>query len=107
MDAPGTGARPVSWRGRERPAHHHLVRGGNLDNESGDSGIDNVVFSQAVDEDAACYGDFNSDGVLDLFDFLAFVNAFSLGDPGADCGNSCAFGLFDFLCFTNAFNKGC
>ncbi len=55
----------------------------------------------------ACYADFNHDHVLDLFDFLAFVNAFNAADPSADCTADGSFDLFDFLCFVNAFNAGC
>jgi hypothetical protein len=57
-----------------------------------------------------CYADVNGDGVLDLFDFLAFVNLFNAGDPQADCvANACEpqLDLFDFLCFVNEFNSGC
>jgi hypothetical protein len=54
-----------------------------------------------------CYPDFTGDGVLDLFDFLGYVNAFNDQDPGADCDGSGGLDLFDFLCFTNAFNAGC
>jgi probable HAF family extracellular repeat protein len=55
----------------------------------------------------ACYADFTGDGVLDLFDFLAFVNAFNAGSPEADCLADGLLDLFDFLCFVNAFNEGC
>jgi len=54
-----------------------------------------------------CYADFNRDGLLDLFDFLAFVNLFNTADPKADCDNNGGHDLFDFLCFVNAFNAGC
>jgi hypothetical protein len=54
-----------------------------------------------------CPSDLNGDGVLDLFDFLAFVNLFGAGDPAADCDGSGGLDLFDFLCFANAFNAGC
>lgn len=56
---------------------------------------------------AQCYPDFTADGQLDLFDFLAYVNAFNAGDLQADCDNNGALDLFDFLCFVNAFNAGC
>ncbi len=56
---------------------------------------------------AACYPDFTGDGALDLFDFLAYVNAFNAGDPKSDCTGDGARDLFDFLCFVNAFNSGC
>ena len=54
-----------------------------------------------------CYPDFTGDGALDLFDFLAFVNAFNAQDAAADCVKDGSYDLFDFLCFVNAFNAGC
>ena len=54
-----------------------------------------------------CYPDFTGDGILDLFDFLGFVNAFNAADPKADCDGVGGLDLFDFLCFVNAFNAGC
>jgi glucose/arabinose dehydrogenase len=59
------------------------------------------------DECEPCYADFNADGALDLFDFLAFTNAFNAGDPAAECDGEQGLSLFDFLCYTNAFNQGC
>jgi uncharacterized membrane protein len=56
---------------------------------------------------AHCYGDFDADNDLSLFDFLAYVNEFNAGSPSADCDLSSALDLFDFLCFVNAFNAGC
>lgn len=56
---------------------------------------------------SACYPDFTTDGILDLFDFLAYVNAFNGGENRADCVQDGALDLFDFLCFVNAFNEGC
>jgi hypothetical protein len=64
-------------------------------------------FSIGVVGSSSCPWDLNADGVLDLFDFLAFVNLFNAGDPAADCDQSGTLDLFDFLCFTNAFNAGC
>jgi outer membrane protein assembly factor BamB len=55
----------------------------------------------------ACYADFNQDAVLDLFDFLAFVNSFNSEENQADCTGDGVLDLFDFLCFVNAFNEGC
>ena len=56
---------------------------------------------------AQCYPDFTGDGTLDLFDFLAYVNAFNAADPAAECNGDGSLDLFDFLCFVNAFNAGC
>jgi hypothetical protein len=56
----------------------------------------------------ACKADLNCDGILDLFDFLAFNNLFNAQDPRADCdGADGVFNLFDFLCYVNLFNEGC
>ena len=54
-----------------------------------------------------CYADWTGDGVLDLFDFLGYVNSFNAGEDAADCTGDAALDLFDFLCFVNAFNEGC
>ena len=54
-----------------------------------------------------CYSDFDGNGSLDLFDFLAYVNLFNAGDESADCTGDDVLDLFDFLCFVNAFNQGC
>ncbi len=59
-------------------------------------------------EPPPCYPDLDGNGVLDLFDFLAFVNSFNAGDTGpSDCDHNGDLDLFDFLCYTNAFNAGC
>jgi hypothetical protein len=54
-----------------------------------------------------CYADCNTDGSLDFFDFVCFINLFNTADPRADCDDSGGLDLFDFLCFVNAFNQGC
>jgi predicted outer membrane repeat protein len=50
-------------------------------------------------------------GVLDVFDFLCFQNAFVAADPYAcDCDTSTGVGVCDikdFLCFQSAFVAGC
>ena len=55
----------------------------------------------------SCVADFDGDGELTLFDFLAFQNAFSVGDPSADIDGDGELTLFDFLAFQNAFALGC
>jgi probable HAF family extracellular repeat protein len=64
--------------------------------------------------EAACYADCDTStgvGVLDVFDFLCFQNAFVSGDPYAcDCDTSTGplvCDVFDFLCFQDAFVAGC
>ncbi len=54
-----------------------------------------------------CAFDCTADGVLDLFDFLCYVNLFNAADPAADCTGDETLDLFDFLCFVNGFNAGC
>ena len=54
-----------------------------------------------------CYADFDRSGEPDVFDFLAFQNAFALGDFRADCDIGGSLDIFDFLCFLSAFDAGC
>jgi len=74
----------------------------------GDPAIDvrGIVRRHGCD-DASCYPDFDGDGSLTIFDFLAFQNAFDAGDLTADCDEDGALTIFDFLCFQNAFDAGC
>jgi hypothetical protein len=68
------------------------------------TGWDNVTVRPG---NPACRPDCDGSGILDLFDFLCFVNLFNVSRPEADCNLSGDFDLFDFLCFTNQFNMGC
>ncbi len=61
-----------------------------------------------------CYADLDTStgaGTLDIFDFLAFQNAFVFGELAAcDCDTSTGWlvcDIFDFLCFQSAFVAGC
>jgi hypothetical protein len=97
--------------------HHHMaVSGAHFDRlvfsvfggPGGEKDGILAVFDNVVMEGgSACYADFTGDGVLDLFDFLAYVNTFNAGDTEADCDQNGGLDLFDFLCFVNAFNAGC
>ena len=64
-------------------------------------------------ERRGCYADCDQStgvGVLDVFDYLCFANAFAAGDRYADCDCSTGPGvldIFDFLCFGNKFDQGC
>jgi hypothetical protein len=66
-----------------------------------------VAFVQGLAFVPTCYADFTGDGTLDLFDFLAFQNAFFITDLSADCDHNETFDFFDFLCYTNSFEAGC
>ena len=54
-----------------------------------------------------CAADFNSDGIVDFFDYLDFVDAFSSGGPGADFNSDGEIDFFDYLDFVDAFSTGC
>jgi hypothetical protein len=57
--------------------------------------------------DTGCRADFDGDGQLTIFDFLAFQNAFDAGDPLADFDGDGSLTIFDFLAFQNEFDAGC
>ncbi|MBN4052734.1 hypothetical protein JYU07_00465 [Roseiflexus sp. AH-315-K22] len=79
--------------------------------------VDNTLLTVYVDDisfESTCYPDCDQStgaGVLDIFDFLCFQNAFVSGDPYAcDCNTATGPGvcdMLDFLCFQNAFVAGC
>ncbi|MFI4916081.1 MAG: GC-type dockerin domain-anchored protein [Phycisphaerales bacterium JB060] len=70
-----------------------------------EAGID--AFSIFVDGGSACRADFDGNGELDIFDFLAFQNAFGAGDLAADFDGNGTLDIFDFLAFQNEFAAGC
>jgi len=55
----------------------------------------------------ACTADFNADGIVDVFDFLAFQNAFDAAGLIADLDADGSLTIFDFLAFQAAFDAGC
>lgn len=54
-----------------------------------------------------CPSDFNTDAVVDFFDYLDFVAAFAGADPRADFNRDSVVDFFDYLDFVNAFSAGC
>lgn len=54
-----------------------------------------------------CNIDFNSDGVLDLFDYLDFVQVFQGGELDADYNGDGVTDFFDYLDFVAEFANGC
>jgi len=56
---------------------------------------------------ANCPGDFNDDGTLNIFDFIAFQGAFGGMDTSADCNGDRLLNVLDFVCFQAAFAAGC
>ena len=61
----------------------------------------------AIEFETPCRADFDGDGALTLFDFLAFQNAFDTGLRSADFNEDGQLNIFDFLAFQNAFDAGC
>lgn len=54
-----------------------------------------------------CAADFNGDMVVDFFDYLDFVDAFSIGSPTADYNDDGIVDFFDYLDLVDAFAVGC
>ncbi len=68
--------------------------------------IDDVLLVEA--DGGGCRADIDGDGVLTIFDFLAFQNAFDAGDLSiADFDGDGVLTIFDFLTFQNEFDAGC
>ncbi|UYV12678.1 MAG: hypothetical protein NCW75_15480 [Phycisphaera sp.] len=55
----------------------------------------------------SCPADMDADGVLTVFDWLAFQTAFERGLPAADFDGNGRHTLTDYLAFLDAFNAGC
>jgi hypothetical protein len=100
-----------------------FLRDENVTNGAGQTAYDQWVAtgrSAPVEMDfvemtlVSCYADCDQQtgaGVLDIFDFLCFQDAFVSNDPYAcDCDTGSGAGvcdIFDFLCFQDAFVSGC
>jgi hypothetical protein len=56
---------------------------------------------------SGCPADFNADAVVDFFDYLDFVAAFSASDPAADFNADTVVDFFDYLDFVSSFASGC
>ncbi len=54
-----------------------------------------------------CRADLNSDDVVDFFDYLDFVDLFTVQDNGADFNEDEVLDFFDYLDFVDAFILGC
>jgi hypothetical protein len=55
----------------------------------------------------SCPADFNADTIVDFFDYLDFVAAFSSNDPSADFNADEVIDFFDYLDFVAAFSSPC
>ncbi len=66
-----------------------------------------LVNAEAALDVGGCIPDFDGDGELTIFDFLAFQSAFATGDTKADVNGDGILNIFDFLEFQNLFVTGC
>jgi hypothetical protein len=68
-------------------------------------GVDTAfVLAQSA---AGCRADINGDGLVNVQDFLGFLQLFAAADPRADFDDSGAVNVSDFLAFLQAFAAGC
>lgn len=81
-----------------------IVIGSIGDDQFGTSSGSAQVFTVPAD---ICPADLTGDGVLDVFDVLAFLTAFGQQDQAADFTEDGSFDIFDVSAFLTAFNTGC
>ncbi len=55
----------------------------------------------------SCAADFNCDSLLDLADYLDFVQSFGSSEPRADFNQDSTIDFFDYLDFVQGFSAGC
>ena len=60
-----------------------------------------------VIDSSACPADYDLDGVLTLFDFLAYGSLFASGDERAELTGDGVLNIHDFLVFLSLFDQGC
>jgi len=66
-----------------------------------------TVYATRVDVMVSCRADMFTDGLLDVFDVFAFLDAFQIQDQDADFDNNGVFDIFDVFAFLGAFSAGC
>ena len=66
-----------------------------------------AITDEAVDPGDCCDADFNGDGAVNTQDVLAFLNAWSSGDPRGDFNGDGNVNTQDVLAFLNAWSAGC
>ncbi|MCA9277499.1 MAG: hypothetical protein H6815_01775 [Phycisphaeraceae bacterium] len=54
-----------------------------------------------------CYADCDESGMIDMFDYICFGNAYTNNEPYADCDSNSTFNIFDYICFGSAYATGC
>ncbi len=66
-----------------------------------------MTYLYEVFEGDDCPADFNGDTVVNSLDFIAFLNAYTAGDPKADFNGDTVINSLDFIAFLNAYTAGC
>lgn len=56
---------------------------------------------------ALCPADCDENGMLNIFDYICFGNAYASQNPYADCDGSGGFSIFDYICYGNKYSNGC
>jgi len=107
----GAGIQDMNGNGRVNDEVRQLMIDTAIDLGSpgwdGDFGHGLVNAEAALGVGPICVADFDGDGDLTIFDFLAFQSAFDLGDLQADVNGDGVLDIFDFLEFQNLFVAGC
>lgn len=78
-----------------------------FDHRFQDSSDTTGVFTITASTGSACAADYNADGVLDVFDVFAFLDAFNAGDPVADLSGDGILDVFDVFAYLDLFSAGC
>jgi hypothetical protein len=88
------------------PTDFRLFTGGGAGSSPGGNltAWDNIIIGPASQP---CYADCDGNEVLNVDDFICFINAFAVQDPYADCDGNQLLNIDDFICFINAFAQGC
>lgn len=92
------------------PGPNHAPPGGYMLFLLTADGVPSIGHDLRLSLDDVCVPDFDDNHYLDVFDFLAFQNAFAAGHPRADLDQGSGVGVFDvfdFLAFQNLFGAGC
>ena len=64
-------------------------------------------FWPGVQNASPCTADFNTDSLVNIFDILAFLDAWTDADPRTDLNGDSSTNIFDILVFLQIWNTGC
>ncbi len=70
--------------------------------------VDDVaVTTEFLTEQPECPADLDGSGTVDIFDLLAFANAYTAQEPAGDWNGDSQWDVFDLLAFLDDFQAGC